>query len=721
MTIKRLLAGIVIGISGLALSASLAWASTADMNDRLVSMSDVQDGSLLLRTDTPGKFLKAPMIKTDVDIEVTGPIVRATVSQTFTNTSNDWVEGVYVFPLPEMSAVDHLKMVIGDRMIEGQIEEKQKAQAIYQKAKREGKKASLLTQERPNIFTNTIANIGPGETVAIQIEYQDIAKMEDGVFSLRFPMTVAPRFSPPREEVKLASADGTQSVAILDPVFDRARISPPLMHPNMEPTDYLRLPVSIDIQLNSGFDLNLVESPYHEIAVVDLGEERRHISLKEGEVPANRDFVLEWSAVPSDKPYVAIFKEQKDGDNFLMSMITPATPKSSTKDTRIDRETVFVIDTSGSMGGQSIEQARSALLLALEQLQSGDKFNIIRFSSSHSNLFSKTRLATPANLRKAKSFVRGLSAGGGTMMAPALETALSMSGNDEGFVSQLIFITDGAIGNERELFAILKDDLETTRLFPVAIGSAPNNFFMTRAAKFGRGTFVNIGKVSEVNQRMQALFKKIENPLLTNIDIDLPKKAETYPSDMPDLYNGQPVIMVTKLPGETLPKSMAMSGQRADALWNREFSTDTGQTGSGLDVLWARRKIRDLEDQRFDRSKAAIIDTKILKTALQYHIISRLTSLVAVDITPSRPMGETLQTQNIQTQLPHGWDFAVLTGQAKRSLKSASPAPLPRSSTPSSVPITMPKTASPHMFLILLGALIMSLGKMLRRRFGWAN
>lgn len=697
---------------------------TSGLQGERVGLDSVQNGSLLLKTGVPGQFIKAPMVKTDVDIDVTGPIVRATVSQVFTNNSHSWVEGTYVFPLPEGAAVDHLKMVVGDRLIEGQIEERQKAKAIYEKAKAEGKKASLLTQERPNIFTNSVANIGPGESVAIQIEYQDIAKMEDGVFSLRFPMTVAPRFSPPREQIRLASADGAQSIAILDPVLDRDRISPPLLPPDQEPMEYIRLPVSIDIDLQAGFALENVTSPYHAIQKQSGEDGGLEIVLKDGAVPANRDFVLEWSAQPSNQPYASVFTQNVRGETFLMAMLTPAQPETPTNEQRIKRETVFVIDTSGSMGGQSIEQARKALLLALDRLQAGDRFNIIRYNNSHASLFKKPKVANAANLNLAKAYVGRLSAGGGTMMAPALEAALTMTGGSEEFLSQVIFITDGAIGNEKELFAILKRDLGATRLFPVGIGSAPNSYFMSRAAKFGHGKSTHIGNIAEVNARMSALLSDIESPVLRNLSVKLPGKSETFPAEMPDLYDGEPVVMVTKLDGNSLPDSLTVSGELADQNWQERFANRTVSSGNGLDVLWARRKIRNLEDQRFDRSLAASLDQKILNTALKYHLVSRLTSLVAVDVTPSRPAGARVNAANVPTMLPEGWDFAALSGNqaigAPRQTQTQTPPPAPRPvpTPPVTQPLNMPPTASPHTLLVLLGTLFMFMAMVLRFGFG---
>ena len=256
-----------------AILAAPAWAETpaplepSPQMETEIGLNDAREGSLLFKTDRAGRYIKAPMVATDVKMDIAGPVIRTTLSQTFQNTTNGWVEGVYVFPLPENAAVDRLRIVVGGRLIEGQIKAKKQAKKIYERAKSEGKKASLVEQLRPNMFSASVANIGPHESVAIQIEYQDKSDIKQGAASLTFPMTVAPRFNPPAETVKLATADGGTMPVVLDPVLDRHLITPPLMKPAHEPAEYLRLPVSIDINLDAGFDLADISSPYHDIQI----------------------------------------------------------------------------------------------------------------------------------------------------------------------------------------------------------------------------------------------------------------------------------------------------------------------------------------------------------------------------------------------------------------------------------------------------------------------
>jgi len=671
---------------------------------REVGINDAEAGTLMFRTDVAGKYVEAPMVATDVDMDIAGPVIRTTVSQTFQNMSDDWVEGVYVFPLPENAAVDRLRMVIGGRMIEGQIKEKKQAKKIYEQAKAEGKKASLVEQQRPNIFTASVANIAPHESVSIQIEYQDKAIMKDGVFTARFPMTVAPRYSPPAQVVKVATTEGLQNL-VLDPVLDRNAITPPLKKPQLEPVKYMRLPVSMDITLDAGFDLAEVKSAYHNIAMSVIDADSATISLAEGEVPANRDFMLEWRAQDTAQPYSALFSQTIGDDTYLLSMLTP--PSADASDVKVQaRESVFVIDTSGSMGGTSIEQARESLLLALDHLKPGDTFNMIRFSGTHYSFNPSSIPATPANIKSAKRWVRALKAGGGTQMSPALAEALNARSSDKSRLRQVIFITDGAIGNERQLFAQIKDELKDTRLFPVGIGSAPNSYFMSRAAKFGRGTYIQIGDTSEVTKRMGSLFKSIDSPVLTDIKTNITGSA--FPARNRDVYQGDPVVSIAKVKTADLPASFSLQGNLAGESWSRAISLSDAQPATGLSVLWAREKIADLEESRFDRAGADKIDGEILQTALDHHIVSRLTSLVAVDITPSRPVGEGLQTAKVPTMLPDGWDFAKLTGLDPSAVQTrAAPRAMPAAAPQN---LRLPNTAAPHQVLGLLGGLLSLLG-----------
>ena len=630
-------------------------------SDLVQGIAEVGQGTLLFKQDN--QYSKAAQLDIDVAMTITGMINRVSVTQSFSNTTDRWQEGIYVFPLPENAAVDHMRLRIGERIIEGLIKEKHEAKIIYQQAKKQGKQAALTEQERPNIFTTSVANIAPHETVKVEIEYQQIVHYDNGVFSLRFPMVVGPRYIPGKQRID--GFAGTGWALNTDEVPDAARITPPVMRPGSKRKNK----ITIKIDLDAGLALEKIDSPYHEIEIdKQAGHYPKHyqIQLKQESTLANRDFELIWQPHPSVAPKAALFTEKKNGHTYAMiMMVPPSVEKAET----LNREIIYVIDTSGSMGGKSIVQAKAALELALTRLKSGDRFNIIQFNSHTSKLFNQSELLTPASLQQALHYVRSLNAGGGTEMATALRAALAnqTKSND---LRQVIFLTDGSIGNEQALFEIIQQQLGRSRLFTIGIGSAPNSHFMQRAANFGRGTHTNIGKLDEVQTRMQALFEKIENPVLKDITIDwgqvnnqainVASGIESWPQKITDLYRGEPILITTK--AKQLPDEIQISGQVAKKDWSSKLKLNGGQDRIGISTLWARNKIAALMEQKrdaeFDSIKQIIIDT-----ALEHHLVSKFTSLVAVDVTPVRPQDQELEQHAIPTHLPDGWEYNKVFGQ----------------------------------------------------------
>lgn len=642
---------------------------------RLVTPAEATTGALMFESAVPGRYVEAPLIAADVKIEITGPLARTRLTQRFQNISDQWLEGVYVFPLPDEAAVDTLKMQIGDRFIEGRIEEKKKAKALYDKAKAAGKKASLLTQERANIFTNAVANIGPGETVIVQIEYQENVRLDANVFSLRFPMVVAPRFNPPAL-IEQVSFDGGAGWGTRNAVPDRSRITPPVMRPEAARQNR----VSLSVDLNAGFALGDVTSAYHEVVAAPDGDRRVRLTLAEGATPANKDFELRWSPKAGAAPSAALFKEEIAGEPYFLLMLTP--PSGIAAAPRAARSVTFVIDTSGSMGGASIRQAKASLALAIERLSAEDVFNVIEFNSVHRALFEAPRPASRNNRAAALSFVRSLTARGGTMMAPALSRALGERAEDKTRLRQIIFLTDGAIGNEQQLFELIAARRGGARIFTVGIGSAPNSYFMARAAEIGRGAFTHIGSVDEVGARMGALFQKLETPAVTDLALQWPDgvAAEVWPSPLPDLYAGETLVVAAKVLGDKVSGDdvlrdnvsgergpLTVSGSAAGQPWRTILPLEAAARRKGVSKLWARKKIASLELARSNgQADRDALDGAVLKVALTHQLVSRLTSLVALDATPSRPVGQALTATAIPLQLPEGWDFDAVFGPGER-------------------------------------------------------
>jgi len=690
--------------------------------DRLgppVHLGDVEGGSLLLSTEASGVYLPAPTLDTDVQMRIRGPIARVQVRQRFHNPTDAWVEGVYVFPLPERSAVDGLHMVVGERVIEGQIREREEAKQVYEQAKREGRKASLVEQERPNLFTTSVANLGPNETVEVVLHYQEDLRYDTGRFTLRFPLVAPPRYvtgdrlPPASETVRVAStlarvagltdvAAGLESLPPRRPmVADAARLASPLVPPLVAAdgsTHGAINPVTLRVILDAGFPLAAVTSPSHHVRTVARRDGTVRVDLvpEPGQrfVPADRDFVLSWRPEVGREPGAALFTEQVDGETYALLMVVPPTAPAGERP--LPREAVFVIDTSGSMAGASIGQAKAALLLALDRLRPEDSFNIIRFASHTDALFQESLPAGPRALEMARLYVNALHPRGGTEMLPALRLALETP-PVRGAVRQVTFITDGAVADEDRLFGTIQEHLGAARLFTVGIGSAPNGHFMRRAAELGRGTFTFIGRPDEVGPRMEELFTKIDSPVLTDLAVEWSDPAaETWPQRVPDLYAGEPLVVAARLPG-VVPGSagsVRVSGRRRDRDWQVEerFGRLRARAGGGgfrgVSKLWARRKIAALMDQRTAGAPADVVRQEVIDVALAHHVVSKFTSLVAVDLTPTRPAGERARTLRLPVNLPAGWSAEQMIG-------------------------AMPRTATPARLLLLVGLGALALGGLL--------
>lgn len=656
--------------------------------DRELTLAEVQQGSLLFKTDTVGRYVPAPGVSTDVEMKVTGMIVRAVITQEFTNNTGQWQEGIYVFPLPEDAAVDHLKMFIGQRVIEGKIKPREEAKKIYTKAKREGKKASLIEQQRPNMFTNSIANIGPHEKVKVVIEYQQtihysVSDSNVGEFNLRFPMALTPRYIPGKvstkpviEQLEVGTSGVGNSVGWAmntDQVPDASLITPPVSREKINK-------ISLRVELDAGFPIETIRSAYHRVSKVNHGEGKVTITLlpdneSENTNFADRDFNLTWQTTVGSQPRAAVFSQKQGADYYNLLMIMPPSDVGQNKvqQIKLDREVVYILDTSGSMGGASIRQARKALLLAIDRLSPRETFNVIEFNSTAHKLFSIAVPATHRNKNAAKRFVSHLNANGGTEMASALNLAFENSQYQESTnrIRQIIFLTDGSVGNEDMLFGLIKQKLGTSRLFTVGIGSAPNSHFMTKAAKFGRGTFTYIGNVNEVQQKMDALFSKLDAPVLKNIKIDFNsnKTIETWPKQQPDLYLGEPILAVTK--SVEAIKSIKLSADMNNKQWKLDLTISNAEESGDIGVLWARKKISNLMDSLFDGVDKDEVKKEVTSVALTHHLVSKYTSLVAVDVTPSRAVNEPLNKHALKTNLPKGMVHEKVFGQLPQTATEA--------------------------------------------------
>ena len=367
----------------------------------------------------------------------------------------------------------------------------------------------------------------------------------------------------------------------------------------------------------------------------------RTLTLADRSTFADRDFELAWTPQASHAVQTQLFLEEHDGETYGLVFFLPP-QLIETGPGNLSREVIFVIDTSGSMAGASLVQAKAALTLAVSRLTPKDRFNIIQFNSITTHLFPQARAVDPRSIQRALSYVNGLEAEGGTEMLPAVVQALTHQ-EDQAQLRQVIFMTDGLVGNEEELFATLHRLLGQTSFFPVGIGSAPNGHFMRKAAQYGRGTFTYIGTAGEVQDKMHRLFVKLEQPAFLDLALQVPDDVQwdLLPTPLPDVYAGEPLMAAFRT--ATPPGHFTISGTHGTVPWHRVMPLSSGLSRQGIAVHWARQKISQLMDQHIPSiqpgqpDRQAELRQAVIDVALRHHLVSKYTSLVAVETVPARP------------------------------------------------------------------------------------
>lgn len=597
----------------------------------------------------------AVALETDVDFRIRGLLAEVTVTQRFRNDSGDWLEGRYLLPLPENAAVGRLRIRIGDRLVEGEIREKAEAKAIYQAAAAQGRRAGLVEQSRPNLFRTAVANIGPGEAVEVEIGYWQPVDYRDGDFSLTLPLTLTPRYAP-ASSVEIEP--GPMPAVCAEDCAEIERV--PRVRSAQALPDALPPTVSLRADLDAGVPLAEVGSPTHAVSASANGRGWR-IELADLVEASDRDFELRWRPRPSTQPRSAVFTETRDGEHYALVMVLPPTVQAE----RLPRELVLVIDHSGSMHGESMAQAIAALDLALSRLGPEDRFNVVRFNHAAGRLFPESVPATPENVDRARHHVAALRADGGTEMAAAVELALA-GRPVPGYLRQVVLATDAAIGDEQALFAQIETQLGEARLFPVGIGSAPNGHFLRKAAELGRGSWVLVRDIGEVAARMDTLFARLDRPALRDLELHWPTLAEVYPERTPDLYHGEPLQLVARLPA--LHGELRVEGAARHQPWVERVPLQAGIDSPGVGRLWGRARLDALDDALRRGANADEVRAASLEVALAHGLVSRYTSLVAVERTPSRPHDAQLASTQFANATPAGSLAYSQGGTASRTL-----------------------------------------------------
>ncbi|PHR85059.1 MAG: marine proteobacterial sortase target protein [Colwellia sp.] len=583
----------------------------------------------------------------EANIEINGLVAYLEIKQTFINPYAIALAAKYQFPLPENSAVKQLRIKIGDTEIIGEIMEKKAAKVLYQKAKKQGRKASLVEQHRPNLFTNKIANIPAQSTVVVTLKFIMPISFSNDKFTLQLPLAITDRYQPksasylpeqlPEHAPEQSPAHKHSNNKLPEPFNLLATRSP-----TINTRSVARSQSSINIALNSGIPITAIFSGSHKIQSRAVNSEQNayFITLNKAHVVSNKNFALSWQLVASNQPQVSSFTQEVSGEHYTLLTFFP--PKTAIAQV-IARDIIFIIDTSGSMQGGSMEQAKASLQLALLQLNHKDSFNIIAFDNEPELLFPITQMASTQNINKAQHFIDDLNADGGTEMYQPLSNALMMKRDKVQSVKairQIVFITDGAVANEFELMQLLNTAQENFRLnfrlYTVGIGAAPNGYFMKKAAQFGRGSYVFIQNQNEVQQKMSHFMTKISQPALTNItlilDNQVHQQVEIYPKKIPDLYFGEPLQIAIK--SQFPITSVQLTAETVSSPFYKQLMIDERQSSKGISSLWARRKIESLLDSLIVGANKEKVKSQVIATSLNHQIISPYTSFIAIEKQP---------------------------------------------------------------------------------------
>lgn len=626
------------------LAVILQAVAQADEFDSAGELLSPGSGALLLHHEHGSR--NALQLEACMQLRIEGLLGSMRLQQTFRNTSDEWLDGSYLFPLPEDAAVQGLQIRIGDRLIVGQIQPRAQARATFEQAALAGQIASVMNQQRPDLFTLDVANIAPQSDISITLDATLPVALQDGESSLTLPTTLTPRY---------INRDASQASRLDRPFVAAGHADGPVL----------------DIELTIA-PLQSVDDISSNVEFVSVDDRTVHVRS----MPMNRDLEFRWPMpVPAQTEAVA-FVAEHEGKRYAQVLMMP--PASDETGIATARELIFVVDKSGSMAGVSLRAAIRALNLAIDQLSPTDRVNIVAFDDDWNSLFPHARNASPAVRQQARDFIDGLQADGGTQMEQALEFALqgqqssrfaypdslasTESSEQLDRLRQVVFITDGSVANEDRLLRRIQQNIGDNRLFTVGIGPAPNHWFLQRAAQAGRALALTIRSEHEVGHAIDNLLNALRFPVLTDIAVHLPEgQAEMYPQPIPDLYADRPAMWVSRIDSDV--KSLIITGSHGGKAFRQSVmlpdasDSESRTLHSGAPALamhWARQKIRSLEDEQRLSGNPERHRQAITQLALETGLMTRYTSFVAVDQTPTRPEDSVSRHEDLPNRIPQG-------------------------------------------------------------------
>lgn len=650
---------------------------------------EVTQGALQVR-QADGTLIECPLKHTDVHAEISGYIARVRVTQTFDNPFPEEIEAVYVFPLPHQAAVDSMTMIVGERRIVGVMYRKMEARQIYQQALEQGKTTALLEQQRPNIFTQQVGNILPGQEIRIELSYVDVLEYDQGIYEFHFPMVVGPRYNAtapfpgvdelieirdglqPKQNAGTPSPGVPHSPSLRERPFPTPQDDSPVTPPEGVNPSYLKPgyrnghDISLFVALYSGVPIWDLQVPSHEAEVKQDSYRTATARLSPQDSIPNKDFVLRYKVVGARPELAFLCHRQPNQAGYFMLMIQPRLDEEYK--TTPPREVVFLVDVSGSMSGAPIAKAKEAMNHFFNLLDSRDTMQVITFASQAERLFEKAVPVTRENVQRGMKFVEDFRAGGGTEMLKGIQMVLNDPLDSER-IRIVVMLTDAYIGNEAEIIAeVGRKAGDRIRFWTIGVGTSVNRFLLDGVAAQGGGMAKVLGLQEDPGELVQEVVQRIKRAQLSKIQIDWGglRVQESYPARIPELWAGRPVILFGRYEGEgknTIVVRGDMEGQAISYPVEMTFPEQEAQN-EVLANIWARQKIEDLMGLLYDQNNPEVVE-EITQIALEYNLMSQFTSLVAVDEESAeriRVQARTPRRVDVAVPLPEGVEFEGVFG-----------------------------------------------------------
>ena len=560
---------------------------------------------------------RLPLKKTSADVRLNGFIASVQMSQVYRNEGNQPINATYIFPGSTRAAVNGMTLTIGERRIVAKIKEKQEAKKEFDAARKAGKSASLLSQKRPNVFSMEVANIMPGDEVTVALTYTEILTAEDGVYEFVYPGVVGPRYG----------GDAPHAAGEVKWIQN-----PYLSEGTPDPVSY-----GIKVAMTSPLPISSLQSSSHELVTTWADKQSVNLSLKEAGNAGNRDFILHYR-LQDEHIITGLTQFEHEGENYFLLVSEP--PERVLPAQIPARDYFFVVDVSGSMSGFALDTTKELMTDLLRNLKSSDRFNILFFAGGSAVLSPQPLAATPENIARAEAMMNNQQGGGGTALYPALQRAFSMH-SDENTSRNIVLVTDGYISAEDRVFQLVDRQLHRNNLFAFGIGSSVNRYLIEGIARVGRAEAFVVTSRSDAAQQLKRFSDYISAPALTNISVEA-EGVELYdlePAKVPDMLAQRPVMVIGKYRNAANNARITLRGVSGEGEQAWSFALEDAQASdSTLPQLWARKRLERLyviPDENKVQQRESIV-----KLGLQYSLLTRHTSFVAVDETVRNTTGD---------------------------------------------------------------------------------